>query len=412
MANVQNPADSLYSSDDEPQVVAPPQPQLPSSITSVWDHPLVEMIKEPLPAGSVAKQKVSWKCLAPGCGKQWNGANSSKVLAHGSRDPDYCLSMHVQACKGTASKEEIDLFCSLIKKNARRKTANKRANDIISEDLAASAAVVSDAIQEKKKSRRSQGFASANPDLSINAEDGRQLDVQSSFDKGTISGCNSADLDSAIAQLVYCKGLPFSFAECPYFKRMLEVARCAPRGYKPPKKDILGGEMLDLAYKTQLARDIDKLLVDADIYGLSFFGDGATIHKCPLVNVFASALNCPAVLIEIIDCTATLLEGEKKDGAFISSLFIPVMEALDVLRDKADLVLFDGGSNFQLAGRIIQARFPRITVVHGLEHILSLVFEDISKISVVRVSFVCFVCIHDTLISLAQLIILSTHISN
>eukprot|EP00956_Cyclotella_meneghiniana_P023034 scaffold44195_cov23-Cyclotella_meneghiniana.AAC.1 len=168
------------------------------------------------------------------------------------------------------------------------------------------------------------GFACANPDLSINAEDGRQLDVQSSFDKGTISGCNSADLDSAITQLVYCKGLPFSFAECPYFKRMLEVARCAPRGYKPPKKDILGGEMLDLAYKTQLARDIDKLL--------------------------------------IIDCTARLLEGEKKDGAFISSLFIPVMEALDVLRDKADIVLFDGGSSFQLAGRIIQARFPRITV--------------------------------------------------
>ncbi|KAL3796904.1 hypothetical protein ACHAWO_010665 [Cyclotella atomus] len=385
MADVPNPADSL--ADDE--VVAPPQPQLPSSIQSVWDHPLVEMIQEPLPAGSVAKQKVSWKCLAPGCGKQWNGANSSKALAHGSRDPDYCLQLHVQACKGTASREAIDLFCSLIQKRARKKTATKRANDIISEDLAASAAIVSDAIQEKKKSRQgSQGFASANPDLSRKAENGRQLDVQSSFEKGTISGCNSADLDSAIAQLVYCKGLPFSFAECPYFKRMLEIARCAPRGYQPPKKGILGGEMLDLAYKAQLGRDMEKLLIDSEIYGLSFFGDGATIRKCPLVNIFASALNSPAVLIEIVDCTARLLEGEKKDGAFISSLFLPVMEALDKLKDKADIVFFDGGSNFQLAGRIIQARFPRITVVHGLEHVLSLVFEDISKISVIRVSLV------------------------
>ena len=146
--------------------------------------------------------------------------------------------------------------------------------------------------------------------------------------------------------------------------------------------------MLDLAYKAQLGRDLEKLLIDSEIYGLSFFGDGATIHKCPLVNVFASAFNCPAVLIEIIDCTARLLEGEKKDGAFISSLFLPVMEALDKLKDKADIVFFDGGSNFQLAGRILQARFPRITVVHGLEHVLSLVFEDISKISVIRVSVV------------------------
>ena len=65
----------------------------------------------------------------------------------------------------------------------------------------------------------------------------------------------------------------------------------------------------------------------------------------------------------------------------------PVIESFDVLKDKADVVFFDGGSNFQLAGRIIRARFPRITVVHGLEHVLSLVFVDISKIPVVHVSY-------------------------
>ena len=55
---------------------------------------------------------------------------------------------------------------------------------------------------------------------------------------------------------VYCKGLPFSFGECPYFQRVIDVARCAPRGYKPPKRGILAGEMLDLAYTTQLERDV------------------------------------------------------------------------------------------------------------------------------------------------------------
>ena len=65
----------------------------------------------------------------------------------------------------------------------------------------------------------------------------------------------------------------------------------------------------------------------------------------------------------------------------------PVIESFDVLKDKADVVFFDGGSNFQLAGRIIRARFPRITVVHGLEHVLSLVFVDISKIPLIHVSY-------------------------
>ena len=358
---------SSETEDNESIVVEPPTEaaaaaNLPPSIGSVWEHPLVEVIKVP---NGLGKQKTKWKCLARGCGLEWSGANSSKALAHGSRDNAYCLQVHVKACKGAASQAEIDLFCSLLKNRERKKTAVKRANELITEDIVSSQGSVSDGILQKREKSRgggSGGFAAANPSLSRNADEGtsvcRQIDLRSSFDKSTISGCNSADLDAAIAQLVYCKGLPFSFGECPYFQRVIDVARCAPRGYKPPKRGILAGEMLDLAYTTQLERDVKQLMIDADIFGIAFFGDGATIHKCPLVNLFASALHCPAVLINIIDCTARLVEGEKKDGNFISSLFLPVIESLDVLKDKADVVFFDGGSNFQLAGRIIRARFP------------------------------------------------------
>ncbi|KAL3765247.1 hypothetical protein ACHAW5_010866 [Stephanodiscus triporus] len=74
------------------------------------------------------------------------------------------------------------------------------------------------------------------------------------------------------------------------------------------KGGLLAGEMLDLAYTTQLERDLKQLMIDADIFGIAFFGDGATIHKCPLINLFASALHCPAILINIIDCTARLVQ--------------------------------------------------------------------------------------------------------
>jgi hypothetical protein len=92
------------------------------------------------------------------------------------------------------------------------------------------------------------------------------------------------------------------------------------------------------------------------------------------------------MLVDIVDCTSRLLESQKKDGTFILSLFLPLLERLDRLKERTDIAFFDGGSNFPLAGRIMQAVYPWITVVHGLEHVLSLVFEDIAKIEVVKVS--------------------------
>ena len=70
---------------------------------------------------------------------------------------------------------------------------------------------------------------------------------------------------------------------------------------------------------------------------------------------------------------------------FIADPFVPVMKELDKTKDATDMVFFDGGSIMQLAGRIIQAKHPRVTVVHGLEHVLALAFECIAKTPVVKV---------------------------
>ena len=40
-------------------------------------------------------------------------------------------------------------------------------------------------------------------------------------------------------------------------------------------------------------------------------------------------------------------------------------------------MFFDGASNVQNAGRMLQARHPRITVGHGAEHVVSLFFSDV-----------------------------------
>ena len=104
------PVTSVYNNDAivlESPTSAAAAANLPPLIRSVWDHPLVEVIKVPLLNG-LGNQKTTWKCLAPGCDKECSGANSLKALAHGSRDNKYCLQIHVKECKGAASQAEID----------------------------------------------------------------------------------------------------------------------------------------------------------------------------------------------------------------------------------------------------------------------------------------------------------------
>ena len=49
-----------------------------------------------------------------------------------------------------------------------------------------------------------------------------------------------------------------------------------------------------------------------------------------------------------------------------------------------DVIMFDGASNVQLAGELLQILYPKITVMRGLEHTVSLFFNDVSKIPVVN----------------------------
>ena len=47
------------------------------------------------------------------------------------------------------------------------------------------------------------------------------------------------------------------------------------------------------------------------------------------------------------------------------------------------MIIFDGASNVQLAGELLQIHYPNITVMRGVEHTISLFLNDVSKILVV-----------------------------
>jgi hypothetical protein len=60
------------------------------------------------------------------------------------------------------------------------------------------------------------------------------------------------------------------------------------------------------------------------------------------------------------------------------------MKIIDPDKQLIDCVFFDGASNVQKAGKIMQVRYPLVMVLHGAEHVVSLFFKDLSNIQVVK----------------------------
>jgi hypothetical protein len=59
--------------------------------------------------------------------------------------------------------------------------------------------------------------------------------------------------------------------------------------------------------------------------------------------------------------TKWLVEGGKKDAAYIASLFDPWVQKLDPRNSCLDCGFFYGASNVQLAGQLLPAKYPLST---------------------------------------------------
>ena len=57
---------------------------------------------------------------------------------------------------------------------------------------------------------------------------------------------------------------------------------------------------------------------------------------------------------------------------------------IDTHKKIIDVVVFDGASNVHLGGELLKIYNPKLTVMCGVEHSLSLFFSDVSKIPIVN----------------------------
>ncbi len=78
---------------------------------------------------------------------------------------------------------------------------------------------------------------------------------------------------------------------------------------------------------------------------------------------------------------------------YIAGLLKPIISQIEETKDPnnqktdhrgvVDLLIFDGASNVHNAAKLVSITYPRITIVHGAEHVVSLFFRDIfTKMSV------------------------------
>jgi hypothetical protein len=76
--------------------------------------------------------------------------------------------------------------------------------------------------------------------------------------------------------------------------------------------------------------------------------------------------------------TKQLVEGKKKDAAYIANPFDPWVQKLDPRNSCVDCVFY-GASNVQLAGQLLSAKYSCNHVQTCAAHLVSLFFSDVCK---------------------------------
>ena len=141
------------------------------------------------------------------------------------------------------------------------------------------------------------------------------------------------EMDVAIADLVHSNLYKFKFAEDAKFQRVLDIARRLPPAYKPPAAHHVGGVLLDKLYEVNWHQETTSLLKDAHTFGISMFGDGATIKTTPMMNALAAGVHNSFAMLDVFDCTEHCSKGGKKDATYIAGLFLSLIAKLEAMED-------------------------------------------------------------------------------
>lgn len=360
-----SPGDATVSSISASLASAVPSSPLVSSMHSLWDDELISKFADK-----------GWRCGY--CGGTWINVNSSRVIRH--LVPSHPTGTGIVSCShdlvsfSTEAKNRWVTFAAsqTVTSERRRVTTESAALSLThrTSDIADSIHIVG---TSKRFKESDDSFGTAE------RRKYNQMSIQASLHQ------NGDVLTAAIANFVHSEGLPFSIVDKPTFHVMLNEARFAPVKYKVPNRKMMGGNLLDITYETYFAANMKKLNDGIEMYGICLYGDSATIKRKPFLNILAASVKEPSIVLEIADATDHLKEGGKKDSSYVAGCFIPWCRRLDPDNKFLDCVFFDGAGDVQKAGKLLAARNPRIAVLHGAEHVVSLFCKDVAKLTPIHI---------------------------
>ncbi len=404
-ANDYIPSDSEVADDDEDELIIPQASYssdsedsvsaVPTSIKTVWETKKFEKILD-------KEGRKMWKCHF--CGVERSEWNHTKAWHHAIGGKD------VASCKRIPPR-----WKAVFARFAAQKETKKAARDVHARNLTISTEekdAVAFALYSKQKDAK---LAARNPRKADNAknltpthdehstvssfshpnslkrsyfERNNQVDSSKKSKHQSLLITSSAKnnpaaerrLSLVINHLCVAHALPFSLPQSPLFQNMLVHARNTNNTYKPPSRYEMSGDLLEANFVAYQQDQLNKLLMNVHTFGIGIFGDGATIVKVPMMNILACSAGNPSCVLDVVDCTDHVAEGNKKDAFFICQQMLPRMRQIDPEKNLFDLIAFDGAANVQKAGALIEQHFPRCTVIVGIEHTVSLLFGKVMAV--------------------------------
>ena len=139
-----------------------------------------------------------------------------------------------------------------------------------------------------------------------------------SVTSGIIFSAAESKLTLLIGMTIFNNCLQFRIGEGETFREMISAIRNVSRYYKLPGRETVRGALPDNCFENHTKNQLEKLLNEAEIYGLHFQGDGATIKETPLLNILTGCLYLPVSVQNIVDCIGHITGGHNKDAKFFA----------------------------------------------------------------------------------------------
>ena len=340
--------------------------------------------------------KKRWRC--EWCKKDFALWNATKAMYHLIQR----RKVDIAPCQARIDPESKRRYMELYAKKKKKSDTVTRKRELIEKSIDATnirGAVSLESVKKKRKKmssnasfsstiKTSKGGTSTTSPSTLYSSMSTTESKKELYQMKMYGGPNpNADtkLIMAIADFIHSCGLPFRIASHPKFRKMIQLARMTGSKFKFPSRNQIATELLDVNYDSYMESTKETLLSDVNTFGLSFYGDGATVRRMPLINVMASGAYVHTAVLEIVNCTRHLEDGGKKDAKYISSLFRPHIDDFENLNpNSVDYCTFDGAANVRKAGEALSAYYPRIVCTHGTEHVISLFFSDCFKSKVLE----------------------------